>query len=428
MGEERPQVAEAGAAAAAGGAGAEPDSQQTAEKQEQEKYELVKLLIKRKADCTKQNANGETPLIKAVKKKYKTICQLIIMERCALNAIDHNKNTALFYSVRDKDTEIVDVLLGIKPHIKEKEIKNPADMSLKFQDDEYTYLHYAAWYRSPGICKALLRRKADVNAVGKDGHTPLSLACRSNHPRDQIISTLMKNGAKVRTADKYKNTPLHYAAFNGNLKAVEEIIKRPDVEIDARNIENATPLWNAVYHKHDEIVLRLLDKNADYNVASKGLSTVKFTDVTGKYYNTEKSALYVACEKSEAGNTKTEKIVKMLVAAGVDLEAEKWYWGLDGLNQERPQNLTQNQELIDWLNFQGMAIRSLQEFCGLAIRRFYGPNLDLMYESRKDVPTKLKDFVKQVMSVQRRLDVMESNYQVHKERQMVHQQEQNVRA
>lgn len=64
-----------GAAAAAGGAAA-ADQQQSAQEQEKEKHELVRLLIARKADCTKQNANNETPLIKAVKKKYKTICQV----------------------------------------------------------------------------------------------------------------------------------------------------------------------------------------------------------------------------------------------------------------------------------------------------------------------------------------------------------------
>jgi len=402
--EQRPQAAEAGAAAAgAGTAGQEPDAQQTAEQQEDEKHELVKLLIQRKADCTKQNANGETPMIKAVKKKYAKICQLIIMEHCALNARDHNKNTALFYSVRDKDEKIVDVLLGVKPHIKEKELKNVPEMSLTFGDDEYTYLHYAAWYRSPNICKALLKRKADVNILGKDGHTPLSLACRSNHPRDAIIMTLLKHGAKVNTCDKYKNTPLHYAAFNGNQKAVEELIKR-GAEIDAKNVEGATPLWNAVYHKHEEIVQQLLDKNADYNVVSQGLSTVKFTDVTGKYYqNAPRSAFYVACEKSEASNPKSVKVVKMLVAAGVNLEAERWFWGLDGRAEERPTNLAQNEELIHWLIQQGTAIRSLQEFCGLVIRRFYGPNLDLMYINRRDVPHGLKEFVQKTMSIQHRL-------------------------
>lgn len=332
--------------------------------------------------------------------------QLIIMEHCALNALDHNKNTALFYAVRDKDQEIVDVLLGMKPHIKEKDLKNPADMKLTFAEEDYTYLHYASWYRSPTICKALLHRKADVNVAGKDGHTPLSLACRSNHPRDQIINILLKSGARVNTMDKYKNTPLHYAAFNGNTKAVEELIRR-GADIDAKNVEGATALWNAVYHKHEEIVLLLLNKNADYNVKSKGLSTVKFTDVIGRYYQNEaKSAFYVACEKSEQGNRPTENIVKMLVAAGINLEAETWFWGVDssGAPRERPENLQNNHELIDWLIRQGTAIRSLQEFCGLAIRRHYGANLDLIYARNPNVPFKIKEFV--FMNIERRLAMM----------------------
>lgn len=62
-----------------GAAAGTSNSADDQKKQEEEKHELVKLLIQRKADCTKQNANGETPLIKAVKKKYATICQVFLM-------------------------------------------------------------------------------------------------------------------------------------------------------------------------------------------------------------------------------------------------------------------------------------------------------------------------------------------------------------
>jgi ankyrin repeat protein len=69
-------MAEEQSGAAAGTSSNSADDQK---KQEEEKHELVKLLIQRKADCTKQNANGETPLIKAVKKKYATICQVFLV-------------------------------------------------------------------------------------------------------------------------------------------------------------------------------------------------------------------------------------------------------------------------------------------------------------------------------------------------------------
>lgn len=324
--------------------------------------------------------------------------QLIIMEHCALNAVDHNKNTALFYAVRDKEEHIVDVLLCTGPYV--KDVKNPPDMSLKFGDEEYTYLHFAAWYRAPKIVRALLRRKADVNVLGRDKHSPLSLACRSNHHRDNIILTLLKAGAKVNTADKNDNTPLHYAAFNGNKGAVEELVKR-GAAIDALNNEKATALWNAVYHKHEEIVLLLLDKNADYNVKSRGLSTVKFTDITGRYYQEPKSAFYVACEKSERGNASSETIVKALVAAGVNLEAESWFWGLDG--NERPPNLRDNTDLIYWIIRQAQAVRSLQEICGLAIRRRCGANLDRVDDHYPNMPFKIRQFVQESMSIHKRL-------------------------
>ena len=57
--------------------------------------------------------------------------------------------------------------------------------------------------------------------------TPICSVCY--HGNLEIADMLLKSGARVNIADDKKTLPLHYAARNGNLQLVEELIKRGTV-------------------------------------------------------------------------------------------------------------------------------------------------------------------------------------------------------
>ena len=93
--------------------------------------------------------------------------------------------------------------------------------------------------------------------------TPLCSVCYQGN--FEIADILLKSGARVNIADDKKTLPLHYAARNGNLKLVEELIRRGSVIIlfhfscfcecfsnrHKENIASDVAAWNVV-----EIVTR----------------------------------------------------------------------------------------------------------------------------------------------------------------------------
>src|SRR5687767_10159039 len=64
--------------------------------------------------------------------------------------------------------------------------------------------------------RALLAKKADVNAAAADGSTALHWAVE--HDDLEVAGALLAAGARARVANRYGVTPLHVAATNGNAR------------------------------------------------------------------------------------------------------------------------------------------------------------------------------------------------------------------
>ena len=61
--------------------------------------------------------------------------------------------------------------------------------------------------------------RADVNAPGLDGLTPLHLAAQANDAA--MAQLLLGAGANPNAVDRYGTTPLHLAATNGSAAMIE---------------------------------------------------------------------------------------------------------------------------------------------------------------------------------------------------------------
>ena len=67
---------------------------------------------------------------------------------------------------------------------------------------------------TPQSVQAAINQGADVNAMNKDGMTPLMAAAFGNSNSD-VITTLVKAGAYVDARDEDGETALMYAASSG---------------------------------------------------------------------------------------------------------------------------------------------------------------------------------------------------------------------
>jgi ankyrin repeat protein len=96
-----------------------------------------------------------------------------------------------------------------------------------------------------------------------EGYALLCNAVENNHT--EVAKLLLASGSKVNGKNsKPDNTPLHFAAINGNIEIVELLLNR-GATVNAKHCFGITPLHNAVESKKMKIIDLLVSQGADVN-------------------------------------------------------------------------------------------------------------------------------------------------------------------
>jgi ankyrin len=215
--------------------------------------------------------------------------------------------------------------------------------------------------------RALLQRKADVNARQVDGTTALHWAVRTDDL--EMADLLIGAGANVSAANREGVTPLELAAINGSAPMIQKLVKGgadPNAPLDqfadtalmmaartgkadalrvlletgakvnvAETWGGTTPLMWAVSERHPEAVKVLIDAGADVNAKTKFVGAANGRGFEGRAPKAD-----VATQKTEdfasgwltplmfAAREGDLESAKLLVAAGADVKA----LGGDGKN------------------------------------------------------------------------------------------------
>lgn len=126
--------------------------------------------------------------------------------------------------------------------------------------DGTTVLHWAVHNGDLDLVKALIKAKADVNAVNDYGATPLSEASVLADP--EIVHTLLKAGADATYSNEWGQTPLMSVARTGKVKAAEYLIEA-GADVNAEEKErHQTALIMAAAESQPEMVAFLVSKGA----------------------------------------------------------------------------------------------------------------------------------------------------------------------
>jgi ankyrin repeat protein len=146
--------------------------------------------------------------------------------------------------------------------------------------------------------RALIARKADVNAPEGDGTTALHWAVRADDM--ETAQLLVRAGANVKAANRYSVTPLSLAATNGNAAMIEMLVK---AGADPNSVygEGETVLMAAAKTGNPEAVKALAAHGADINAKEA-------------WYG-QSALMWAAAENSAAA-------VKVLVELGADINAK----------------------------------------------------------------------------------------------------------
>jgi ankyrin repeat protein len=186
-----------------------------------ENKDMVELLLAHNADVNGKNDQDETPLehMAAVPslvfsfaghgnsastrevpsdQSSITIAELLIAHGASLN-VDASRaaKAPLLRACKVKDWRLAQLLIrkGASTNIAMPQTElNPFLSELQFPDKGWTPLHYAAAYDSAVVATLLIAHKAQVNAKGSLGETPLRLARIKGHKR--MMDLLRQNGGR----------------------------------------------------------------------------------------------------------------------------------------------------------------------------------------------------------------------------------------
>ena len=101
--------------------------------------------------------------------------------------------------------------------------------------------------------RALLQRKADINAPQVDGMTALHWAAYQDDL--ESVELLVRAGANARAANRYGITPLTLAITNGDSAMVEALLKAgadPNTTLPGGETDHPRRSWPARQRRHCE--------------------------------------------------------------------------------------------------------------------------------------------------------------------------------
>lgn len=168
-------------------------------------------------------------------------------------AIDNKDANWLYMAARHGHPELILPL-----------IKEGANVNHKTGDLKLSPLHIAVEKNQDEVITELLSIKdVDINITNHDGQTPLFRAAYDGN--EKAVLQLIEKGADVNLADIHGNTPLHVASEKGYVTVVQALIKA-NANLHQLSENGFSALYAAVqYNHHSDVVSLLLKSGADVN-------------------------------------------------------------------------------------------------------------------------------------------------------------------
>lgn len=166
----------------------------------------------------------------------------------------------------DHPTEL-DVAVGLNSYVAaEFLLKNWKDVLKKALDLQRPLLHAAYSAENQDLIRLLVQHRADINATDDNGRTVLDYACYDSN--QDMVGVLLSLHADTQVVDADKWSPLHSAAFRGNVRIAEMLLKEDKANINHTKTSGETALGLAIKFSHKEFVQVLLNAGADCNAVT----------------------------------------------------------------------------------------------------------------------------------------------------------------
>ena len=217
----------------------------------QEKHaDMVQVLIDAGADIETKNDEGRSPLLLASSLGDLTIVTKLVKAGADVRDTDAERHTCLIFAACFGHTDVVRYLVSLP------------EVDLNHQgSNNQTALYLSVREKHSDVVQVLIDAGADIETKNDEGCSPLLEAIFLGELT--IVTKLVKAGADVRAADAERNTCLHLAAYHGHTDAVRYLVCFPEVDLNHQSCYNSTALHLAVQQKHSDVVQVLIDAGAD---------------------------------------------------------------------------------------------------------------------------------------------------------------------
>jgi hypothetical protein len=180
------------------------------------------------------------------------------------------------------------------------------------------------------MAELLLKAGANIESKDSNSQTPLWWAARNGNTA--MAKLLLEAGANIETKDSNSQTPLWWAARNGNT-AMAKLLLEAGANIETKDSNSQTPLWWAAWNSNTAMAELLLEAGA--NIESKDSNSQTPLWWAARNSNTAMAELLLeagANIESKDSNSQTPlwwaarnsntAIVKLLLEAGADIESK----------------------------------------------------------------------------------------------------------
>ena len=241
----------------------------------------INAILNKGANVDARDENQKTPLHRACGEGHMEVAMALVDRGADVDARDEAQATPLHDACVKGHINVVNKLLDMGADV------NARDLA------EMTPLHWACINGNMEVPMALMDRGADVDAKNENQKTPIESLMISNRDKAALrnaaakykenivelfaavkkegttadqINAILDNGAYVNARDVNQVTPLHYASINGNMEVAKALVDR-GADIDAKDKFNRTP--------HDMTGAAGFNKAAFRNAAAKYRKIVK---------------------------------------------------------------------------------------------------------------------------------------------------------
>ena len=250
--------------------------------------DIVKLLLKNKADVNAFGANYDTAIHLAVRNKHHAVMKYLVEHGAKLNTLNIFGDSVLFEAVKQEDQKMINYLkdngaysdqtkflisvgfatLATK-HVGYIRMMKRNKINLKLRTPHgQTLLHFV---QDPDTCQYLIDQGINVNIKSNpQGFTALHEAVVDN--RSQVTKVLIDNQVDLNAVTSQGDTALHLT----NDTAILSYLIKKGADINILNNKNKSPLSLALENKNYEVCNILLDAGARLNVNTTDMEILTY--------------------------------------------------------------------------------------------------------------------------------------------------------